>query len=145
MRYITFIQDFLSSINNSCETVCIIGRKINVLSTTSQFYTVCWIDGTRAAQHLLVRGHSTATWTKFYPILIHHTLQVDKNGRSKNPLPRDPCGLPHPLFLSTYLLNVPLFEWSLQDGSKFTTYTVSCIFARSRELISYKFNKYTKA
>ena len=53
LRYITFIQDFLSSINNSCETVCIIGRKINVLSTTSQFYTVCWIDGTRAAQHLL--------------------------------------------------------------------------------------------
>jgi hypothetical protein len=44
---------FFLSINNSCETVCIIGRKINVLSTTSQFYTVCWIDGTRAAQHLL--------------------------------------------------------------------------------------------
>ena len=80
---------------NSCETVCIIGRKINVLSTTtSQFYTVCWIDGTRAAQHLLVRGHSTTTWTKFYPILTTNPTRVDNYGHftyhifSEKTLPR---------------------------------------------------------
>ena len=66
-----FYSGFSFSINNSCETVCIIGRKINVLSTTSQFYTVCWIDGTRAAQHLLVKFIYTEKAKNFCEIFTY--------------------------------------------------------------------------
>ena len=96
---------------------------------------------------ILIRGHSTTTWTKFYPILTHHDLRVDKNGHFTfyklfaTWFPADFLITPSSTCQSMYLMNVPLLEWSLHKVQNL----LLCIFTRCRELIVYKFNKYTKA